>query len=178
MIGFIQTYLKPSIVAQSIYLGNTRVEQGLLVNNVSGGPNPIPKAEGEQEVALLYQNFGVPASQNIAYAEIKVAVHLNELIGVSGTVSPPGTVAVPASRLFDTFDTPPGHYRGYDAEAKLLEAIAKEIEPNAQKGQCYPNCSGSVRLYSHFTICPSCDGVVAAFRAMFPNFALSISDGS
>ena len=58
VIGFIQTYLKPSIVAQSIYLGNTRVEQGLLVNNVSGGPNPIPKAEGEQEVALLYQNFG------------------------------------------------------------------------------------------------------------------------
>jgi hypothetical protein len=80
--------------------------------------------------------------------------------------------------LFDTFDTPPGHYRGNDAEAKLLEAVARAIEPNAQKGQCYANPSGAIRLYSHFTICPSCGGVIAAFQTMFPGIVLSYSDGA
>ena len=69
-------------------------------------------------------------------------------------------------------------YRGNDSEAKLLEAAAKQIQPNAQKGQCYPGPKGTIRLYSHFTICASCEGVIAAFRAMFPNVVLSVSDGT
>lgn len=153
-------------------------QQGLLGHNVSSGPNPIPKAEGEREVASLYTTFGVPASQNIAYVEISVGAVQDELVGVSGASSPAGTVPTPPSRLFDTFDTPPGHDRGNDSEVKLLEAIARELEPTAQQGQCYAGPSVSVRLYSHFTICPSCDGVIAAFNAMFPNVTLSVSDGT
>lgn len=148
------------------------------MHHASNGPNPIPKAEGEIEVANLYLGFGVSASQNIAYAEISVGEYQGELVGISGASSPAGTVPTPVPRLFDTFDTPPGHYRGNDAEVKLLVAIAKAIEPNAQKGQCDPVPLGVVRLYSHFTICPSCDGVIAEFRAMFPNVILSVSDGT
>lgn len=154
------------------------VEQGIQVHNASGGPNPIPKTEGEREVASLYTTFGVAASQNIAYAEISVGGVLDELVGVSGASSPAGTVPTPTSRLFDTFDTPPGHYRGNDAEVKLLEAIAREFEPNAKNGQCYAGPSGSVRLYSHFSICPSCDDIIAAFKVMFTNVILSVSDGT
>jgi hypothetical protein len=148
------------------------------VHNASSGPNPIPKADGEREVAALYQQFGVSAALNIAYAEVSVDSHHDDPIGVSGRNSPTGTIPTPTFRLFDTFDTPPGHYRGNDAEAKLLEAIARKIQPNAQKGQCYAGPTGAVRLYSHFTICPSCDGVIAAFRGMFPCVVLSVSDGT
>jgi hypothetical protein len=148
------------------------------VQNTSSGPNPIPKTDGEREVASLYQAFGIPASQNVAYADVSVGTIQEEMVSVSGSGSPAGMVPTPTARLFDTFDTPPGFYRENDAEAKLLEAVAKAIQPGAQKGQCYPDPAGSVRLYSHFTICPSCDGVMAAFRAMFPNVALSVSDGT
>lgn len=153
-------------------------QQGLLLHNAPSGPNPVPKAEGEREVAAHYRAFGVHTAQNVAYAEINVGAYHDELVGVSGSGSPSGILPTPTSRLFDTFDTPPGFYRGNDAEVKLREAIAKAIEPNAQKGQCSSTPAGSVRLYSHFTICPSCDDVVAAFRAMFPNVALSVSDGT
>lgn len=148
------------------------------MHNASSGPVPIPKTEGEKEVSNLYQAFGVPAAQNIAYAEIDVGRYHDELVAVSASSSPAGTVPTPTTRLFDTFDTPPGFYRGNDAEVKLLEAIARAIEPNTRKDLCFPGLTGSVRLYSHFTICPSCDGVIAAFRAMFPNVALSVSDGT
>jgi putative deaminase of polymorphic toxin system len=148
------------------------------VQNALGGPNPIRKADGEAEVAALRQQFNIPAAQNVAYAEVAVDAHQDELIAVSGGTSPAGAVPTPASRLFDTVDTPPGHYRGNDAEVKLLEAVARAIEPNAQKGQCHANRTGAVRLYSHFTICPSCLGVIAAFGAMFPGVVLSYSDGT
>jgi len=115
---------------------------------------------------------------NIAYAEVNVDTYQDELIGVSGADSPASTVPTPFSRLFDAVDTPPGMFRGNDSEVKLLEAIARAIQTNVQKGQCYPDRTGPIRLYSHFTICPSCDGLIAAFRAMFPNVALSISDGT
>lgn len=155
-------------------------EKGLLVHNTSVGPNPIPKIEGEREAAAIRQQFNIPASQNIAYAEVNVDSYQDELIAVSGgtPVTPAQTAPVPVSRLFDTIATPPGHYRGNDAEAKLLEAIARAVEPNAQKGQCCPNRTGTIRLYSDFTICGSCSGVIAAFQAMFPNVIFSYSDGT
>lgn len=142
------------------------------------GPNPTSKADGEAEVAALYQALGVAATQNIAYAEVTVDGVEDELVGVSGGLSPGGTVAPPVVRLFAVFDTPPGMNRGYDAEVKVLEAVARLIRPDADAGGCYPTPTGSVRLYSHFTICPRCNGVIAAFRAMFPNVALSASDGT
>lgn len=142
------------------------------------GPNPIPKAEGEAEVALLYQTFGVSADRNVAYAEVDTDSCGDDLIGVSGRDSPAGTAPAPAARLFDVFDSPPGMFRGYDAEVKLLEATALAIQPDAGTGAVYPARTGTVRLDSHFTICPSCDGVIAAFRAMFPNVELSASDGT
>lgn len=153
-------------------------EQELLVHNTSAGPDPIREADGEAAVAAIRQQFGIAATQNIAYAEVATDTYQDEPIGVSGSDSPAGTVAVPTSRLFDTFDTPPGFYRGNDSEVKLLEAMARAIQPNAQKGQCYPQRTGSIRLYSHFTLCPSCDGVIAAFRAMFPSIDFSYSDGA
>jgi hypothetical protein len=142
------------------------------------GPNPIGKSEGEAEVVALYSALGVPQAQNIAYAEITVDGLDDALVGVSGIRAPGGTVAVPTARLFATFDTPPGMDRRYDAELKVLEAVARLIQPDAQPDDVYPTPTGSVRLYSHFTICPSCDGVIAAFRAMFPNVVLSTSDGT
>jgi hypothetical protein len=142
------------------------------------GPNPIGKTDGEKEVAVIRQQFNIPAALNIAYAEIAVETYQDELIGVSGAASPAGTVPTPTSRLFDTFDTPPGHFRDNDAEVKLLEAVARAIQPDAQKGQCYPARTGTVRLYSSFTICPSCEGVMAAFQELFPNVEFSSSDGT
>jgi hypothetical protein len=106
-----------------------------------------------------------------------VRIRTNWLVSVAFR-SPAGSVPMPTSRLFDTFDTPPGFYRGADAEVKVLEAVARAIQPHAQRGWSYPLPTGSVRMFSHFTICPSCDGVIAAFRAMFPNVALSVSDGT
>jgi hypothetical protein len=153
-------------------------QQGLLVHNTSGGPNPIRKTDGDIEVAAIRQQFNIAAAQNVAYAEVAVDAYQDELIGVSGATSPAGTAPNRTTRLFDTSATPPGHYRGNDAEAKLVEALAMAIEPNAQKGQCYSNHAGTIRLYSHFTICPSCDGLIAAFQAMFPNVVFSYSDGT
>jgi hypothetical protein len=145
--------------------------------NSSHGPNPIDKTVGEKEVAHIQQQFGIDPDQNVAYAEVNVDSYQDELIGISGSQSPAGTVPIPVSRLFDTFDTPPGHYRGNDSEVKLLEEIAKTIQSDAQKGQCYPKRTGSIRMYSHFTVCPSCEGVIAAFQAMFPGIEFSYSDG-
>jgi hypothetical protein len=144
---------------------------------VPNPPTPIDKTDGEQAVDDIRQQLGIDPRLNIAYAEVAVGPVIDEPIGVSGVRSPPGTVPTSITRLFDTFDTPPGHYRGNDAEAKLLEAVAAQLQPDAVKGGSYPAHQGSVRLYSHFTICPSCDGVVAAFRVMFPNVELVVSHG-
>lgn len=148
------------------------------MHNTSVGPNSIRKADGEAEIAAIRQQLNIAPAQNIAFAEVAVGTYQDEQIGVSGGTSPAGTVPTPTSRLFDTFDTPPGHDRRNDAEAKLLETIARAIEPNVQKGQCYANHTGTIRLYSHFTICPSCGGVIAAFQAMFPKVVFSYADGT
>lgn len=140
-------------------------------------PSPISKPDGEKAVDDIRAQLGIDPRLNIAYAEVNVGSVADEPIAVSGSRSPAGTVPTPTTQLYDTFDTPPGHYRGNDAEAKLLEAIAVELQPGATKGGRYPQHAGAIRLYSHFTICPSCDGVIAAFRAMFPGVELVVSHG-
>lgn len=80
-------------------------------------------------------------------------------------------------RLFDTFDIPPGHYLGNDSEAKLLEAIAQAIQRDVRRTEQYPDSTRTVRLYSDFIICPSCEGVITAFQEVFPSIAFSYSDG-
>ena len=63
----------------------------------------VPSEEGLRLVDSARRSLQVPTSRNIAFAESVIEGRGRQLVtGVSGSVSPPGTVASPTSRLFQT----------------------------------------------------------------------------
>jgi hypothetical protein len=88
--------------------------------------------------------------------------------GVSGSVSPPGTVASPTSRLFQTRATRGAIPTQWDSEVKILEDIARNWPRDAR---------GTINLFTERPPCPSCRGVIDQFREMFPNITVNVTHG-
>jgi hypothetical protein len=76
--------------------------------------------------------------------------------------------------MFSTMDV--GWSRAYDSEVKLLEAIAQRYNPH--RLDVVPDLSGSVNLYSEFTVCYSCSRVIGQFQEMFPNVRVGVQSGA
>ena len=131
---------------------------------------PIPPAEGLRETERLRELLGVDEDQNIAYAELTIDGDDEELIAVSGWQCPAGTTPLPEKRLFETFDV--DFDRSTDAEVKLLEEIGRRMQESS-------SARATIRLFSERPPCDSCEGVIAQFRAGFPepSMQLVVSDG-
>ncbi|MFM7851213.1 MAG: deaminase domain-containing protein, partial [Flammeovirgaceae bacterium] len=108
--------------------------------------------------------------RNMAFADIKVNGEVSTLVSISGSKTRPLLIEAPTNRNFTTFETPRGHLRSTDSEAKLLEAIAARYADN-------PKIKGTINLFTERRQCDSCRGVIDQFKAMFPNIKLKIGNG-
>src|SRR5579875_2918390 len=88
--------------------------------------------------------------------------------GVSEKASPPGTVASPTSRLFQTRATRGAIPTQWDSEVKILEDIAKDLPREAK---------GTINLFTERPPCPSCRGVIDQCREMVPNITVNVTNG-
>lgn len=115
----------------------------------------------------------IPSRRNVAVARVQInpdrgAIGWGEdLVAVSGTKTPAGSVPMPEDPLFEAFEVPPGHDRRFDTEYKLLEAIAS---------RCTPEAIGLVTLVTERSPCPSCASVIQQFRERFPGIQLTVLD--
>ena len=77
----------------------------------------------------------------------------------------------------------PNHWRGHDAELKLIEEINFRLRPHLKlpKNDYAPSdvrshgVTGTVWLHSDFVICASCDAAIRGFRRMFPNVHVEVT---
>ena len=80
----------------------------------------------------------------------------------------PGMATIPNNPVFRA-----SHHGGYlrnaDAEYKLFERIAYNLNYNA-------NASGSITIWTERAACPSCLQVKTQFEQMFPNIIVNIVD--
>ena len=96
--------------------------------------------------------------KNIAYAEVDLTAFQGELRAISGQSARSGFVTPSPFRIFHTKEAG-GFFRGYDAEAHLLEDIGKRLSPDS---------FGTIRLFSEFPVCGSCGGVIGQFIKRHP----------
>ncbi|MDZ7923417.1 MAG: deaminase domain-containing protein [Marinagarivorans sp.] len=59
------------------------------------------------------------------------------------------------------------YLRIYDGEFKILETTARSLKDT-------PMISGRIDLFSELDVCPSCGGVIAQFRMIYPNIQLNV----
>ena len=124
---------------------------------------------GEFLVALTQaQQLGISRWKNIALADFVMGNEPNSLIAVSGQVTRPGTIGLPNSPMFQTFEVPPGHSRAYDSEYKLLEELATRYAQT-------PEVIGTIKLFTERPPCASCSFVIEQFRQRFPNITLTVT---
>jgi RHS repeat-associated protein len=129
----------------------------------------VPSEEGLRLVDSARRSLQVPTSRNIAFAESVIEGRGRQLVtGVSGSVSPPGTVASPTSRLFQTRATRGAIPTQWDSEVKILADIARGLPRDAR---------GTINLFTERPPCPSCRGVIDQFREMFPNITVNVTHG-
>ena len=128
----------------------------------------------EQRVAEIKRSCNLPyelntlAKPNIAIARCSINGEIFELFAVSGTkVLCQGAVGLPKTPIFKLLDPPPGRYRGYDSEYKLLEEIASRYTQNK-------NVQGKIDLFTERPPCLSCQDIIRQFRQTFPNIELSV----
>lgn len=67
--------------------------------------------------------------------------------------------------------------RPFDSEYKMLNDLARELEPNAILGQKYFSHSGEIKIVSEIGYCTSCAGIISDFSTMFPNLKIVLIDG-
>lgn len=103
---------------------------------------------------------------NLAFAEVETTGLVTEAAAVSGQEAR-GLLQQPAVTRFVPEEVG-GYLRAFDAERKLLEAIAARLPLGAQ---------GTIRLFSEYQICTSCTSVIAQFQRRFPGVKLVFSSG-
>jgi hypothetical protein len=121
-----------------------------------------------QRIDLIRQQLGISRWRNIAIADLEIGNEQDSLVAVSGQVTRPGTVGLPNSPIFQTFEVPPGHSRAYDSEYKLLEELASRYAQT-------PAIAGQVNLLTERPPCASCSFVIEQFRQSFPNISLTVT---
>lgn len=114
------------------------------------------------------QQLGVSRFKNIALADFQIGGDSGSLIAVSGQATPPGTVSLPNSPCFETFEVPPGHSRAYDSEYKILEELASRFVQ-------IPEVTGTVNLFTERPPCASCHFVIEQFRRRFSQINLIVT---
>lgn len=124
--------------------------------------------EGLERVAQIRTDLNVGAGRHIAFANYNIAGESGELIAVSGQAARAGTVGVPTTRLFKTFEVG-GFNRAFDSEVKILERIGQGINN--------PSSKGTVNLFSERPVCASCGNVVNQFKQRFPNVQVKVDSG-
>lgn len=125
------------------------------------------QASWRVRLAQVRQELGVGRFRNIAIAYFQIGGDSGELKAISGQANRHGTVGLPQSPFFETFEVPPGHSRAYDSEYKLLEAVASLYAQT-------PEVLGSVYVCTERPPCASCSYVIDQFRQRFPNITLKI----
>ena len=130
----------------------------ILVHNCGGSG---------QEVAADYRansnnGLGVKKSANIAVSQYEINGESGQHIAVSGEAERPGAINMPAQRQFD-YGTRP-----FDSETKIFETHAANLGPDA---------TGTIDLYSERIPCPSCQGVIGQFKALFPGIQVNVTWG-
>lgn len=145
-----------------------------VTHNSATSPTLVPIRAGDGlrrtiEIRRASEAAGdiISKRKNIAFAEVDVTAFQGELRAVSGQAARSGFVSPSNIRLFNTKEAG-GFFRGFDAEAHLLEDLAKRLSPDS---------FGTVRLFSELPICTSCQGVVQQFQSMFPKIKLVVSGG-
>lgn len=66
-------------------------------------------------INLIRQELGISRWKNIAVAEYQLEKDYGSVVATSGRATRPGTVGLPRTPVFQTFSTPPGHSRRYEA---------------------------------------------------------------
>jgi filamentous hemagglutinin len=139
-----------------------------------GWPLLFPPAEGKDETSSILQReaqalreaLNVGARRNIAIARYEIDGQSGQLSAVSGRAARPGTVGIPQNPMFNpSYGT---IYRPYDAEYKLLEALAAQTRPGA---------SGTIDLYSGLPTCDACTSVIQQFEKAFPGISINVTTG-
>ena len=69
------------------------------------------------------------------------------------------------------------YFRSDDSEYKMLNDLARELEPNAEIGQKYLSHTGEIKIVSEIGYCSSCAGIISDFSSMFPNIKVVLIDG-
>ncbi|MFE1745809.1 deaminase domain-containing protein [Coleofasciculus sp. H7-2] len=133
----------------------------------SDNANP---AESLNRVDQVRQQLKVSPFKNIAFADFQIDGDSGELIAISGQSNRSGTVGLLQEPLFETFEVPPGHSRGYDSEYKLLEELASRYAQT-------PEVEGIINLFTERPPCDSCSNVIQQFRRRFPNIILTVNYG-
>lgn len=128
----------------------------------------IKNLDGLDKVDEFRLRYNVPHDSNIAYANIKIKGRQSvDLIGISGEVSPAGTVPTPSSWRFET--QPKGAATSaYDSESKILENVARGLDKNAE---------GTITLYTERKPCFSCRDVIFEFRKQFKHIEVKVEYG-
>ncbi|MDA2808546.1 deaminase domain-containing protein [Nocardiopsis suaedae] len=114
----------------------------------------------------------VGKKRNIAVVDYDIEGMGNgQLVGVSGRKnSPPGTspnIPDDAPRQFDP-EGGDGHQAPHDSEAKALEELARDLEPDA---------TGTVEIYTERPPCTSCQSVVDQFIEQYPGVEVRVTWG-
>jgi hypothetical protein len=67
-------------------------------------------------------------------------------------------------------------FRNFDSEYKMLNDLARKIEPNAVEGVKYINHDGEIKIISELGYCTSCQGIIQKFNIMFPKIKIVLID--
>jgi len=122
-------------------------------------------ASGARPVATL------KANQNVAKVEWNIEGRSGQLLSASGSKQITGFVPSvdPEKALI------PAMYnnRNSDTEYKLLNAVANELHQKYQGRET----SGSITLFSEFSVCISCANVIKEFKKMFPLIDITVIAG-
>jgi len=70
-----------------------------------------PFSASRERIDLIRQQLGISRWKNIAIADLEIGNEQDSLVGISGQVTRTGTVGLPNSPMFQTFEVPPGHSR-------------------------------------------------------------------
>jgi hypothetical protein len=129
-------------------------------------PEGIPPEEGARLTQAARSTYDIKG-RNVAVAESNIDGSSRMLTSVSGKASPEGTVPAPTDPMFTT--KPSGAMtRAYDSEVKILEDVAKDLNPNSQ---------GTISLYTERSPCLSCQGVIQQFQERFPGVNVIVTHG-
>lgn len=125
----------------------------------------IFKSDGER-ITTLRSTLGIGKKKNIAFADYITSDGVGTMVSASGRHAHPGTVDMPASPRFVTFEI--GHSRALDSEVKLYENLALKFSGSTK---------GITRVVSELPICGSCAAVGTQFRGAFPSVFLTTRGG-